>query len=227
MPAEDLRHDAGGERAHQRRDHPGGGEGGKDPRVQAGRVDTGHHHVERNRQRAAAEPLHEAARDEHRHGHGRARDDEAQHEQRHGGVQRGGWPASVRPVSGRHHADHAGGQRPGEGQCIQAGAVELAADDRHDGGHRQRFERREEHQGTRADGHPQVRSLQDPGCGVCGGEGGIAHGTSLISCWRRHRISFGEATGFARRPGVFVQIMRPKAGKSGNIWTKTPGGQPM
>ena len=37
-------------------------------------------------------------------------------------------------LPGAHHADHAGGQRAGEGEGVQACAVELAAHHRHDGG---------------------------------------------------------------------------------------------
>ena len=68
VPAEHLRHDAGGEGSHQRGNHPGRGKRGEDLRVQHGRIDPGDHHIQRHGHGAAAQALDQPARHEGRHG---------------------------------------------------------------------------------------------------------------------------------------------------------------
>ncbi len=71
--------------------------------------------------------------------------------------------APVGPVAGRHHPDDARGERAGERQGVEGCPLQLTADQRHDGGDRQRFEGGQEHQGTRAQGDQQVVTVEDAG----------------------------------------------------------------
>ncbi|GAB5080760.1 hypothetical protein ARTHROSP310_39120, partial [Arthrobacter sp. AD-310] len=184
VPAEHLRHDAGRERADQRWNHPRCRERREDFRVQDAWIDPGHQHVQRHRQGSAAESLHQPPGHKHRHRYRGAGDEQAQHEQSDRGIQRCLWPAPVRPVAGRHHTDNTGGHWTCEGQGVEPGAGQFPADQGHDGGHRQRLECGEEHQGTGADGHPQERPLQDAFSGVGGREGGIGHARPAYPTYR-------------------------------------------
>ena len=163
VPAEHLRHDAGGEGSHQRGNHPGRGKRGEDLRVQHGRIDPGDHHVQRHGHGAAAQALNQPARHEGRHGRRCSGDQQAQHEHGHGRVQRPHRAAPVGPVAGGHHADDAGGERAGERQGVKGGPVQFPADQRHDRGHRQRFEGGQEHEGAGAQGHQQILAVEDAG----------------------------------------------------------------
>mgnify|MGYP007023297908 FL=1 len=163
VPAEQLRHDAGGEGSHQRWNHPGRGKRGEDLRVQHRRIDPGDHHIQRHGHGAAAQALDQPARHKDRHVRRCSGDQQAQHKHGHRRVQRTHRAAPVGPVAGRHHADDAGGERAGERQGVKAGPAQFTADQRHDRGHGQRFKGGQEHEGTGAQGHQQVVAVEDAG----------------------------------------------------------------
>ncbi|MNI46392.1 hypothetical protein D3C73_1008520 [compost metagenome] len=88
MPAAQLGNDARGEGTHQGRNHPGCGECGKDFGVQCRRVYAGHQYIEGHGHRATTETLDQPSQHQHFHGSGHSGDQQASHEQGHGGVQR-------------------------------------------------------------------------------------------------------------------------------------------
>jgi hypothetical protein len=163
MPSGKLGHQSGSEGANERGNHPRGRECGEDFRVQYGRIDPGHHDVEGHGQGASTQALHQPAGDQRGHGPGRSGDQQAEHEQGHRREQGTHRTTPVGPVARHHHADDAGGERTGEGQGVQRCTVQLAADERHDGGYRHGFEGGQEHQGTGAKGHQQVVAVEETG----------------------------------------------------------------
>ena len=98
--------------------------------VQDGRVDPGNDHVQGHGQRAAAQALDEASRDQDRHGSGGAGDEQAEHEHDRTATTSGATgprrsdqlPAATMPIT-------PGGERAGEGERVEACAVEFAAHD--------------------------------------------------------------------------------------------------
>ena len=103
----------------------------------------------------------------------RSRDEETRDER---GDRACTWAASARrgrPVAADDHADDAGGQRPGERERVEARAVQVGTDDRHDGRHGQRLERRQEAERDGADGRPQEVAAEQAREGFRGGAGGV------------------------------------------------------
>ncbi len=219
MPAEDLRHDAGRERAHERRDHPRGGERREDLWVQRAGIDAGHQHIQRDGQGSPAEALHQAACHEHRHRYSGSRDQQSQHKQRDGGVERGRGSAPVRPVSGRNHADHPSCQRTREGEGVECRAVEFAADEGHDGGDGKGFERGQEHQGARSHRHPEVWTPKDARRRTGGWNNGILHLVPAPQLTYRLRPARYPKTP-ARRPTT--RNRTPAAAKDPVAWCSWP-----
>ena len=156
VPAEQFGDHPGGERADEGGDNPRSGKSGEDLRMQPGRVDARDHHVECDVDGTRTKTLHQAAGDQHRHyrrGSGHQKSDDEEHG---GGLEGHDRTGPIAPVASDDHADHPGGERPGERQGIEAGAIRVRTDDRHHSGHGERFERTEEDEcaGTKSD--PQV-----------------------------------------------------------------------
>ena len=105
--------------------------------MQDRRINPGDHDVQRHRERSPAESLHEPSGDQNRHGRGGPGDEQAQDKHGHRGQEGANRPPPVGPVPRGHHANDARGEGTGEGQRIKTGAVQFAAHDRHDGGHRE------------------------------------------------------------------------------------------
>ena len=112
------------------------------PRAGGPREDQPDHDVQADGQRAAAEALEHPAGDQDLHRRRGAADDQAEREQHQRDGQRSDRPAPVAPGAGRDHADHAARERRGEGEGVEADAVELPGDRRHHGRDRGRLERR-------------------------------------------------------------------------------------
>ena len=157
-PPEVLRDRAGRGRADQRRQHPGGREAPEHARVQHGRVEARHDHVERDRHRAPAEPLHQPAGHQDPHRRREAGHDQPRREQRDRQRQGSSRAVPVAPPTRDDHADHARGQRTGERERVQRGAVEGAGHRGHHGGDRERLERDQEDQHA----HRPGRGAQAP-----------------------------------------------------------------
>ena len=124
-------------------DHPGAREHGEDPGPQRRRVGAADRRVGDGGDRAGADALQHAGRDEHRHrrrGPGDGDADAEQHEPEH---ERRGGAAPVGALAGEHGADERAEEEAAEHPAVEGEVAEVVLDLRH---HRRDGERLEGHQ---------------------------------------------------------------------------------
>ena len=161
-PSRPVGDGAGCRRPHQCRHHPRRRQCGEGARTQRLVVRARHDDVERDDDHARTETLQCAAEREDGHVGRQAGDHQSGGEQPQAAEQRRSRPAAVRPGARVDDADDVGDEERREGPGVEAQAVQVLDDGRHDGGHGHGVDRDDGHHEERAERRQSVRRVEQP-----------------------------------------------------------------